>query len=185
VPRKGFDTLIEAAALLRHRYPGLQVVIAGRGRDEARLRRKIGDTMSPARLIGFVADEDLPDLYGCADGFAMLCRERWGGLEQEGFGIVFVEAAAAGCPQIAGRSGGSADAVAHGDTGLVVDDPGDVHRVAAALDSLLGDDARREHMRHASRKHAIASFDYAMLADRLHAAIETFDTSGSGRDAQE
>ena len=54
-------------------------------------------------------------LYGCADVFTMLCRNRWGGLEQEGFGIVFVEAAACGVPQVAGDSGGAADAVVDGD----------------------------------------------------------------------
>ena len=62
-------------------------------------------------------DDDLPSLYGCADVFAMLCRNRWGGLEQEGFGIVFLEAAACGVPQVAGASGGAAEAVVDGETG--------------------------------------------------------------------
>ena len=48
---------------------------------------------NPARLI---PEEDLAVLYGCADVFAMCCRDRWAGLEAEGFGIVFVEAAACG-----------------------------------------------------------------------------------------
>ena len=47
----------------------------------------------------------------------MLCRVRWGGLEQEGFGIVFLEAAAAGIPQLAGKSGGAGEAVLEGRTG--------------------------------------------------------------------
>ena len=64
-----------------------------------------------------VANDDLPALYGCADVFTMLCRNRWGGLEQEGFGIVFVEAAACGVPQVAGDSGGAAEAVVDGVTG--------------------------------------------------------------------
>ena len=66
-----------------------------------------------------------PALYGCADVFAMPCRNRWGGLEQEGFGIVFVEAAACGVPQVAGDSGGAAEAVDDGVTGLVVRRPDD------------------------------------------------------------
>lgn len=171
VPRKGFDTLIKAAAQLRHRHPNLQVVIAGTGRDEARLRSVIGRTGSPARLLGFVDDADLPDLYGCADAFAMLCRSRWAGLEQEGFGIVFVEAAAAGCPQIAGESGGSAEAVGHGSTGLVVGDPSNVDDVATAIDGLLVDESRRESMRVESRRHAIKHFSYDMLSRRLHDAL--------------
>ena len=175
VPRKGFDTLIEAAARLAATHPGLQVVIAGTGRDEARLRRAIGQSGSPARLLGFVDDADLPALYGCADAFAMLCRERWGGLEQEGFGIVFVEAAAAGCPQIAGKSGGSAEAVAHGETGYVVDDPSDADAVAQSISDLLTHPERSEQMRHASRTHAVDKFSYDLLAERLHRSLQVFE----------
>ncbi|MCH9805757.1 glycosyltransferase family 4 protein [bacterium] len=175
VPRKGFDTLIEAAARLAATHPGLQVVIAGTGRDEARLRRAIGQSGSPARLLGFVDDADLPALYGCADAFAMLCRERWGGLEQEGFGIVFVEAAAAGCPQIAGKSGGSAEAVAHGETGYVVDNPSDADAVAQSISDLLTHPERSEQMRHASRTHAVDKFSYDLLAERLHRSLQVFE----------
>ena len=69
----------------------------------------------------------------------MACRNRWLGLEQEGFGIVFLEAAAAGVPQVAGDSGGASEAVLDGETGLVVTDPGDPGAVAEALRSLLAD----------------------------------------------
>ncbi len=60
----------------------------------------------------------------------MDCRSRWFGLEQEGFGIVFVEAAACGVAQIAGRSGGSHDAVRDGETGIVLDNPRSVGDLA-------------------------------------------------------
>ena len=60
-------------------------------------------------------------------------------LEQEGFGIVFLEAAACGVPQIAGNSGGAAEAVADGETGFVVDDPEDVQAVADAIEAVLDD----------------------------------------------
>jgi len=176
VPRKGFDVLIQSAARLAERYPDLQMVIAGTGRDEQRLRREIGRTGSPARLLGFVDDADLPDLYASADAFAMLCRERWVGLEQEGFGIVFVEAAAAGCPQIAGKSGGSAEAVDHGITGLVVTDPSDHEQVARSIDAVLADPARRQAMRKASRHHAVTKFSYDLLAERLQETLTRFET---------
>lgn len=171
VPRKGFDVLIEAVARLEQRHPGLQLIIAGTGRDERRLRQRIGSTGAPARLLGFVDDADLPLLYGCADASAMLCRTRWGGLEQEGFGIVFVEAAAAGCPQVAGRSGGSAEAVADGETGFVIDDPTDADGVARAIDRLLGESELNEAMRTAARRHAEQHFSYDLLAQRLRDAI--------------
>lgn len=175
VPRKGFDTLIDAAARLASRHPKLQVVIAGTGRDETRLRRRIGKSGSPARLLGFVDDADLPALYGCADAFAMLCRDRWAGLEQEGFGIVFVEAAAAGCPQIAGKSGGSAEAVNHGETGLVIDEPSDVDEVAESIDLLLSNPEWGDSMREASRRNAVEKFSYDLLADRLRDSLESFE----------
>ena len=98
------------------------------------------------RFLGRVPNDELPALYGCADLFTMLCRNRWGGLEQEGFGIVFVEAAACGVPQVAGDSGGAAEAVADGETGLVMRNPDDVDAAAAAFESLLDDDARRASM---------------------------------------
>ena len=85
-------------------------------------------------------------LYGCADVFTMLCRNRWDGLEQEGFGIVFVEAAACGVPQVAGASGGAAEAVVDGVTGLVIDEPEDVQAVADAFAALLDDPSRRAEM---------------------------------------
>ena len=171
VPRKGMDVLIEAAALLAPKRPQLVVAIAGEGRDCRRLERLIARSHAPVRLLGRVADGDLPALYGCADVFAMLCRNRWGGLEQEGFGIVFLEAAAAGVAQVAGASGGAAEAVEVGRTGLVVDRPGDAWEAAAALALLLDDPERREGMARAARRRAVERFSYDVLAGRLDAAL--------------
>jgi phosphatidylinositol alpha-1,6-mannosyltransferase len=167
VPRKGFDVAIRAAAALRPTRPDLLLVIAGGGRDDSRLRRLAAELDAPVRFLGRVSNEALPQLYACADLYAMLCRNRWGGLEQEGFGIVFVEAAACGVPQIAGASGGAAEAVAHGETGLVIDHPDDVDAVAAAMRSLLDDPVRRTAMAAAGRRRAIAEFSYDVLAERL------------------
>ena len=74
-------------------------------------------------MLGAVSDADRAALLGAADVFVMACRNRWLGLEQEGFGIVFLEAAAAGVPQVAGDSGGASEAVLDGVTGLVVESP--------------------------------------------------------------
>jgi phosphatidylinositol alpha-1,6-mannosyltransferase len=96
-------------------------------------------TGAPVDLLGRVSEGALPALYGAADVFVMACRDRWLGLEQEGFGIVFLEAASCGVPQVAGRSGGAAEAVVEGETGIVVDDPSDPGEVAAALRRLLSE----------------------------------------------
>ena len=109
----------------------------------------------------------------------MLCRNRWAGLEQEGFGIVFLEAAAAGVPQLAGASGGSADAVAHGQTGLVVARPDSASEVATGLRQLLiASDEERRAMGAAARRRAVEQYDYQILADRLEAAIDGAVESG-------
>ena len=172
VPRKGMDVLIRAAARLAPVHPDLAVVIGGTGREERRLRRLVRQTDAPVRLLGRVDDADLPGLYAAADAFAMVCRNRWLGLEQEGFGIVFLEAAACGVPQIAGRSGGAAEAVADGETGLVVRHPSSVAEVAAALRTVLVDPERRRAMGRAARRRVEAEFCYDALAARLQGALD-------------
>jgi phosphatidylinositol alpha-1,6-mannosyltransferase len=172
VPRKGFDVLVEAAARLAPDHPDLAVVIAGGGRDHDRLVRLAAARRAPVRLLGRVGDDDLPGLYAAADVFAMLCRNRWGGLEQEGFGIVFLEAAASGVPQVAGNSGGAAEAVLDGSTGLVVRRPDDPVPVAGALATLLDDPGLRERMGAAARRRSEESFSYDVLAGRLARALD-------------
>lgn len=167
VPRKGFDTAIAAVARMARARPNLELVIAGAGRDEGRLARLARDRGAPVRFLGRVSFEDLPLLYGCADVFAMLCRNRWLGLEQEGFGIVFLEAAACGVPQVAGASGGAADAVDDGVTGIVVKDPDNVDEVVVAFERLLDDEAWRRGMGTAARARAEAEFSYEVLAVKL------------------
>lgn len=165
VPRKGFDALIDAVARLDDE---VVLVLAGGGRDRARLERRAAarDVADRVRFLGRVPDDRLPALYRAADVFAMPCRERWGGLEAEGFGIVFLEAAASGLPAVAGRSGGAHEAVADGVTGVVVE-PRDTAALARVLDALLRDDERRGAMGDAGRRRAVDEFSYDVLVGRL------------------
>lgn len=172
VPRKGMDVLIRAAARLAPEFDGLQVLIGGTGRDAGRLSRLVTRTGAPVRLVGRVPDDALADFSGMADVFAMCCRNRWFGLEQEGFGIVFLEAAACGVPQVAGASGGSADAVDDGSSGVVVASPDSVGEVTTALRGLLGDPDRRRRFGAVGRERAVAEFDYDILAARLGDALD-------------
>ena len=171
VPRKGMDTLVRAAAILAAEGRDLQVVIAGDGRDRGRLERLANRVGAPVRLLGRLGDDDITALVGCADVFAMLCRTRWRGLEQEGFGIVFLEAAAAGVPQVAGRSGGAHEAVTDGETGIVLD-PATPKAAATAIGTLLNDRELRARMGAAARHRAVTAFSYDLLADQLRLAIE-------------
>jgi phosphatidyl-myo-inositol dimannoside synthase len=179
VPRKGMDTLIEAAARLAPARPDLLVAIAGDGRDRNRLVRLVRRSGAPVRLLGRVDDERLPSLYACADVFAMLCRNRWVGLEQEGFGIVFLEAAACGVPQVAGDSGGASEAVIDGATGFVVRQPHDSAAAAEALARLLDDAELRRIQGRAARERAVRDYAYDVLASRLDAALLTAEASAA------
>jgi phosphatidylinositol alpha-1,6-mannosyltransferase len=165
VPRKGFDVLLEAVARLDD---SVVVAIGGAGRDRTRLQglaARLG-LAERAFFLGRIPDDALPEVYGSADVFAMLCRDRWAGLEAEGFGIVFLEAAACGVPAVAGRSGGAHEAVVDGSTGYVVE-PRDVVGVAAAIERLLADDARRAAMGAAARRRAAEELSYDRLVERL------------------
>ncbi|GFH37355.1 hypothetical protein SCWH03_35930 [Streptomyces pacificus] len=140
VPRKGQDTLILAMRSLRRRHPGARLLLVGDGPYEGRLRDSAQRSGVAEAVIfaGGHPHEAMPAFYGAADVFAMPSRTRRAGMEVEGLGIVYLEAAAAGLPVVAGDSGGAPDAVRHGETGYVVDG----HRpaeVAARLDTLLSD----------------------------------------------
>lgn len=172
VPRKGFDVTIRAVAAARRNGHRVRLVIAGAGRDAPRLRRIIAAESAPATLLGRVPDDELPGVYGAADVFAMLCRSRWAGLEQEGFGIVFAEAGGCGVPSLAGRSGGSADAVVDGETGIVIDTPSDVAAVTAALERLLSDAPMRRAMGERARHRAVNECRYDDMARRVGHALD-------------
>ena len=175
VPRKGMDTLIRASAVLAPEFPDLQVAIGGAGRDRRRLEGLASKLRAPVVFLGRVADEDLSPWLGASDLMVMDCRSRWAGLEQEGFGIVFLEAGASGVAQVAGRSGGSHEAVRHGLTGLVVDTPRRADALASAMARLLGDAELRDQFAHNARTMAVERFDWAVLAERLGSGLAPFD----------
>ncbi len=167
VPRKGMHLLIEAVAELAKRRKNVRLLIGGSGREAQRLASLVEKSGAPVRMLGRISDDDVALLYGAADMMAMMCHDRWRGLEQEGFGIVFLEAAAAGLPQIAGRSGGADEAVEHGVTGLVVEEPTEKASVVTALTTLVDDATLRRQMGQAARMRAVRAFEYDLLATRL------------------
>jgi phosphatidylinositol alpha-1,6-mannosyltransferase len=122
VRRKGQDVLIAGMGLIQDLVPDAALLLVGEGPDRRRLE-ELARSAPPGSVIfaGQVSDEELPSHYAACDVFAMPCRSRWGGLEVEGFGIVFLEAAASGKPVVAGRSGGAEEAVVDQETGLLVE----------------------------------------------------------------
>jgi len=134
--RKGFDQMIRAVARLRGEGIPLRYVIAGIGEDADYLDELIAEhqVQDITHRIGAVNANDLPRWLNACDVFAMPNRDING--DNEGFGMVFIEAAACGKPSLAGEAGGTGSAVLHNQTGLRVDGES-VDAVAGGLRSLL------------------------------------------------
>ncbi|MFI5008816.1 MAG: glycosyltransferase family 4 protein [Solirubrobacterales bacterium] len=142
---KGHDVLIRALPLICARVPDVEWVAIGEGPLRAVLEeqaRSLG-VERHIRLLGSVSDRERDEWLSRAHVLAMPSRLPGDGLAGEGFGIVFLEAAARGLPVVAGAVGGALDAVCNGTTGLLVD-PTDPHAVAAAIVEILRDPARAD-----------------------------------------
>ncbi len=175
VPRKGMDVLIEAVADLAKTRQNLFLAIAGVGRDYQRLAKLAISLKAPVEFLHKVSDEDLPALLGASDLFAMICRNRWFSLEQEGYGIVFNEAGAAGLASVAGKSGGVPEAVLDEKTGVIVDRPGDVMVAKQALAKLIDDNILRSEYGKAARFRMEKELDNDILAKTLSDALKKYE----------
>jgi phosphatidylinositol alpha-1,6-mannosyltransferase len=100
----------------------------------------------------------------------MPCRTRWGGVDVEGLGIVFLEASATGLPVVAGDSGGAPEAVRHRETGLVVDG-GNVEEIAAALIELLANPDQARKLGAAGRDWIVREWSWDQAAARFRALL--------------
>jgi phosphatidylinositol alpha-1,6-mannosyltransferase len=151
VPRKGIDTLLRALPLMLPQHPELHCLVAGAGPDRERLTALAAELGVSAHVtfLGRVEDPDLRGLFSAADLFALLSRSDAAGTDVEGFGLVLLEAQAAGTPVASTRDGGMPDAFVPGRTGILVDalDPSDF---AAQASALLADPQRKRAMSEAA-----------------------------------
>ncbi|HTU79294.1 MAG TPA: glycosyltransferase family 4 protein [Solirubrobacteraceae bacterium] len=137
---KGHDVLVRALELVRARVPDVQWLVLGDGplRTGLEALAREHGVEGSVRFLGAVSDEQRDEWLARADLLAMPSRLPDAGLAGEGFGIVYMEAAASGKPVVAGDVGGALDAVLDGQTGLLVD-PTDALAVAEAITRLLLD----------------------------------------------
>jgi phosphatidylinositol alpha-1,6-mannosyltransferase len=152
VARKGQDVLVAGWPRVLARHPSARLLLVGGGPAEASLRRAVGarGLGDSVTFTGPVEPAQLPGHYAAGDVFAMPCRTRRAGLDVEGLGMVFLEAAACGRPVVAGTSGGAPEAVREGITGHVVD-PRSPAAVADTIAGLLADPGRARAMGAAGR----------------------------------
>lgn len=163
---KGVDTTIRALRLLAEDHPDLRYAVVGDGsfRRGAEALARTEGVADRVHFLSQVPDDALPAAYATATIYSGLTRET--ARDVEGFGISLLEAQATGKPVVAGRTGGIVDAVADGDTGILVD-PTDAQAAAVAFRSLLDQPARGEAMGRAGRRAVERHFNWDRVVSDL------------------
>lgn len=163
--RKGFDMVVRSLPELVRRGIDARYALIGIGEDRAYLAALANELGVADRLhlLGHVSVDDLSRWYSACDVFAMPNREING--DTEGFGMVFIEAAACRKPSIAGRAGGTGAAVIDGKTGRRVDGA-NAAEVAATLQQLLADPGGLAALGAAALERVREEFDWDRVADK-------------------
>ncbi len=178
VPRKGLDTVIRALPRVAEAVPEVVYLIGGDGPDRPRLEALARETgvAERVRFLGKIPDAELPDHFRACDVFVM--PSRLDPPHVEGFGLVFLEANACGKPVIGARTGGIPDAVADGETGLLVA-PDDAAGLADAMTRVLADPDLARRLGERGRARVLEGFTWNHLADRLYEAMARDLTASS------
>jgi phosphatidylinositol alpha-1,6-mannosyltransferase len=163
--RKGQDMVIRALPLIAEEFPDVKYMIAGTGQEYNYLQRLAAEIGVEDKVIfvGPIDGEEQAAYYAACDLFLMPNRQI--GPDVEGFGIVFLEAGAAGKPVIGGRSGGTGEAIQDGVTGIRVDGE-NVEAIAAAVIDLLADPTKARIMGERGRQRVEASFTWESIFER-------------------
>lgn len=169
VPRKGHAAVLKAISLLSSGVrSSIRYLIVGKGPEEERLRQ-LSNSLgldSIVEFVGFVPDSQLNAYYNLCDAFVMPNREQQDG-DIEGFGMVFIEANAAGKPVIAGNSGGTKEAVVHNQTGFLVE-PDNFEKLAETLLLLVQNPELCVRIGDAGRNRAVQQFNWRDRTQVLH-----------------
>lgn len=169
--RKGHDMVIRALPALVERVPDIAYVIVGAGPNERNLRRLAESSGIQDRVVftGALSRQDVLSFLAACDVFAMVSRQV--GTNVEGFGIVFLEAAAMRKPVVGGRSGGIPDAVEEGVTGLLVD-PLNRDETGQAIERLMLDPGLTARLGAAGYERAMRLFTWDRVTERILKSLE-------------
>jgi phosphatidylinositol alpha-1,6-mannosyltransferase len=169
---KGVDRAISALRYVVARRPDVTYLVCGDGKDRRRLEALVGHFGLREHVIfaGLVPADRLREFYNLADCFILVSREDWLAPDFEGFGIVFLEAAACEKPCIGGRSGGIPDAVVEGETGWLVD-PQNEYEISRAMLECLEDPSAAVSRGQAGRARVIREFTWGHMAQRVLAQV--------------
>jgi phosphatidylinositol alpha-1,6-mannosyltransferase len=172
VARKGQDVLVRALSEIRRHVPGAILLLVGDGPRRAALHRLAGSCGVDDAVVctGGVPWSELPAYYAAGDVFAMPCRTRGHGLDVEGLGLVFLEAAATGLPVVVGDAGGARETVLPGETGELVDGR-DIAAVTRAVTTLLADPERAAVMGGRGRGWMLQDWQWSSRAARVAALL--------------
>ena len=170
--RKGQDMLIRALPSIRLRFPHTKYVIVGTGEEENSLRQLAHelDVTEQVVFAGQVSEDERAAYYAVCDIFVMPNRQI--GSDIEGFGMVFLEAGAAGKPVIGGKSGGTGEAILDGQTGLRVDGT-QVEEIAGAVCQLLSQPAQAQAMGARGRERVETAFTWESILQRTRVLATT------------
>jgi phosphatidylinositol alpha-mannosyltransferase len=169
-PRKGLPVLLEALRTVVAEHPGARLLVAGRG-DPAALAELVGEELQPhVVLLGELSEPDKAAFLRSVDVY---CAPN---LLGESFGVILLEAMAAGAPVVASDLDAFARVLADGAAGVLVR-RGDAGDLAAALSGLLADPAQRARLAAAGRE-AVAEYDWSVVAQRVLAVYETVAPPG-------
>jgi len=166
VVRKGHDNVIAALPLIKKKIPGVHYLIVGDGSHRKNLEEQVmsAGLCNNVTFVGYVPCEELGAYYCACDLFIMISRELPGSVE--GFGIVYLEAGAVGKAVVAGRSGGTSDAVIDGETGVLVE-PENVEEVSAVVTGLLLDPQQRELLGSNGKRRVLQEYSWGSVAERF------------------
>ncbi len=176
---KGIDTALRVVQALAAAGLDVGYAVAGEGPDAEALRARAArmDLADRVRWLGRVPEADLPALYASATVYLGLSRQE--GEEVEGFGLSLLEAQASGVPVVAGRSGGTEDAVHHGVTGFLTDPRSDL-AARPLVEALLRDPSRAGVLGAAGRARMLREFTWERVAADLAAAAGEFSRGWAG-----